>query len=106
MTVKTTLDKKLILHLLEEHAEKIKEFGVVKLGLFGSVVRGEETAESDVDILVDFEQGKKNYDNFINLVFLLEDLFQEKVDLVTRAALSDRMKACIEKEIEYVSFDS
>lgn len=106
MAVKTTLNKKHIPHLLIENVEKIKEFGVVKLGLLGSVVRGEETAENDVDILVDFKQGKKNYDNLIDLAFLLEDLFQKKVDLVTRASLSERMKAYIEKEIEHVSFDS
>ena len=39
--------------------------GVRRLGLFGSHVRGEEREESDIDLIVEFEEGKKNYDNFI-----------------------------------------
>lgn len=106
MAVTTKLTKTQILKTLEEHAGIIKEYGVLKLGLFGSTVRNEVSGESDLDFLVEFQKGKKNYDNFIQLAFLLEDLFQKKVDLVTNKSISERLKKHIEKEIEYVSFDS
>jgi len=45
---------------------------VRRLGLFGSVARSKEEEESDVDVLVEFAPGRKGFDNFIQLVFLLE----------------------------------
>lgn len=106
MTVKTGLDKKAILQLLEEHAGSIKNFGVANLGLFGSAVRDEQTSESDLDLLVEFIEGKKSYDNFIKLAFYLENLLGQKVDLITRKSLTSRVEKSINKEIEYVSFNS
>lgn len=92
--------------MLEEHAESIKSFGVANLGLFGSTVRNEQTSDSNLDLLVEFMEGKKSYDNFINLAFFLENLLGQKVDLVTRKSLSSRVEKSINKEIEYVSFNS
>ncbi len=50
------------------------------------------------DLLVEFDEGKKNYDNFIELVFFLESLLQRKVDLLTIEALNPYMKPKILKE--------
>jgi predicted nucleotidyltransferase len=104
MPVKTQLNKERIFQLLRDHADEIKGFEVSRLGLFGSTVRGEATHESDLDFLVEFNEGKKNYDNFIHLAFLLEDIFQKEVDLVTRKALSNRLKKYIDQEIEYAAY--
>jgi predicted nucleotidyltransferase len=106
MAVKTTLNKSRIFKLMYDHEEELIGFGVSRLGLFGSAVRGDASGESDVDVLVEFLEGKKNYDNFINLAFLLEDLFERKVDLVTDKSIGKRLKKNIYKEIEYVSFNS
>lgn len=106
MAVKTKLNKSKVFQLLRDHADEVREFGVSRLGLFGSMVRDEATNDSDIDILVEFREGQKNYDNFIHLVYFLEDLLQRDVDLVTRKSLSDRLKKLVDKEIEYVSFDS
>lgn len=106
MSVQTVLNKEQIFQLLKNHAKEVQALGVFKLGLFGSVVRGEQNDKSDIDFLVEFNEGQKNYDNFIHLVFFLEDIFQKEVDLVTRKSLSDRLKKIIDKEIEYVSFNS
>ena len=92
--------------MLEEHADSIKSFGVAKLGLFGSTARNEQTSDSDLDLLVEFKEGKKTYDNFINLAFFLENLLGQKVDLITRKSLSSRIEKSVNKEIEYVSFNS
>jgi len=48
------MTKEKILNLLKEHHDEIKNFKVQKMFLFGSVARGEETASSDVDILIKF----------------------------------------------------
>jgi uncharacterized protein len=76
-----------IIETLRNHEPEIKKrFSVRRIGVFGSVVRGEEKDTSDVDILVEFEN--PTFDNFMNLAFFLEDLFQHRVDLVTPNSLS------------------
>ncbi len=92
------LNKEEIFKLLKQHKEKLKKHHVIKIGIFGSVLRGDNTNESDIDFIVEFEDGKKNYDNFIELAFLLERLLQRKVDLLTIEALSPYMKPKILKE--------
>ena len=82
---------------------QIRALGVQRLGLFGSFVRGEHGADSDVDLLVEFETGQKTFDHFIQLSFLLEDLFGRKVELVTPDALSPYIGPHILREVEYVS---
>ena len=77
-------------------------FGVKDLMLFGSAVRDEISPESDVDVLVEFEQ-QPDFDRFMDLKFFLEDILKVKVDLVTRAALKPRMRPMIEKEAIHVS---
>ena len=97
------LNKEEIFKLLKQHKEKLKMHCVKKIGIFGSVLRGDNTNESDVDFIVEFEDGKKNYDNFIELAFLLENLLQRKVDLLTIEALNPYMKPRILKEAYFES---
>ncbi len=99
-----SLTKKKALSLIEEHKERIKALGVKRLGLFGSFARGEQCEESDVDFLVEFEPGKKTFDNFIRLSFFLEDLLKRRVELVTPEALSPYIGPHIMSEVEYVAF--
>lgn len=54
-----------VLEKLDTHKNKLKSYGVKRIGLFGSLTRGELTLESDLDILVEFERGKKTFDNYI-----------------------------------------
>ena len=72
-------------------------FGVESLSLFGSVVRGENQSESDVDIPVEFK-GKATFDRYMELKFLLEDLLGSRVDLVTRKALRPLMRSSIDEQ--------
>ena len=55
-----------ILDIVELHRDAIKQFGVRRLGLFGSYVRGEEKESSDLDFVVDFE--RKTFDNYMDLI--------------------------------------
>jgi len=95
------LDKEKIITLLRKNKEKLKNFHVSKIGLFGSFLKGENSNESDIDFLVEFEEGRKNFDNFIELVFFLEELLQREVDLLTIEALNPYMKSEILKEIQF-----
>nr|BAL58406.1 hypothetical conserved protein [Candidatus Acetothermum autotrophicum] len=96
--------KENIFNILHEHREQIRALGVYRLGLFGSFARDEQDASSDVDILVEFAPGQKKFDNFIQLAFLLEELFQRRVELVTPESLSPYIRPYILREIEYVTF--
>ncbi|MDQ3398517.1 MAG: nucleotidyltransferase family protein [Deinococcota bacterium] len=99
-TVQTKGD---ILAVLHRHAPQLRTLGVRRLGLFGSFVRGEATKQSDVDILVEFEPTQKTFDAYIHLVFLLEDVLQRPVELVTTEALSPHLGPHILRETEYVT---
>ncbi len=96
-------DKQQILDLINANQRKVKSLGVAKLGLFGSFVRREQDAHSDVDVLVEFAAGHKSFDNFMALSFLLEELFNRPVELVTPESLSPYMKSSILNEAEYVA---
>ena len=63
------------LELLRLHRAELRNFGVTRIGLFGSVVRGEEQPQSDVDVLVDIEPARKDYGSFLDLADYLESLF-------------------------------
>ena len=85
-----------ILKMISEHRDEINRFGVRRLGLFGSAVRGEATQESDLDFLVEFET--KSFDAYMDLKFFLEDLFRCQVDLVIADAIKPRLRESILKE--------
>jgi len=87
---------------LKEHVKLIRQkFGVRRIGIFGSFARGEEREDSDLDVLVVFEEGQKTFDNYMDLKFYLEDLFGREVDLVTERALKPQLKDIIMKEVVY-----
>lgn len=89
--------------ILQEHKNYLVEkFGVSEIALFGSYARGEESKESDVDILVDFKEGYKNFDNYMELKFYLEEILGKEVDLVIKSAIKPRIKTFILEEIIYV----
>lgn len=104
----TTLDqtKKNVLSIIKRKQNSIKAFGVKRLGLFGSFVREEQHSDSDIDLLVEFEQDKKTFKNFMQLSFLLEDILKRQVELVTIESLSPYIRTYIIREVEYVTFTS
>ena len=106
MTAKEIETKERVLELIRSNQDKIRSYGVRKLGLFGSFVRSEQKPESDIDLLVEFEQDKKSFDNFIQLVFFLEEILKRRVELITNDALSPYISPHIIREVEYVKFSS
>jgi len=73
----------------------------VRIGLFGSFVRGEQRPDSDIDLLVEFEPGGKTFDTFMELSFFLEEILQHRIELVTVESLSPYLGPHILKEVEY-----
>ncbi len=90
------------LALLREHEPEIKNrFGVAKIGIFGSFVRGEARPDSDVDVLVTFQKDGETFNNYMDCKFYLEDLFERKVDLIMKGAIKKRLKPYILGEVVY-----
>lgn len=104
MTQTSVQSKDNVVSTIRKNEDKLKEFGVTKLGLFGSFVREEQHPESDVDILVTFSPGMKTFDNFMALSFFLEDLLGRPVEVVTQDSLSPYLGPRIMQEVEYVTF--
>lgn len=99
----TVYNKATLFNQLQTNAEKIKSFGVEKLGVFGSFTTDRITEDSDIDFLVEFDPSKKSFDNFIELSFYLEDLLNRKVELVTPQSLSKHIGPYILQQTQYVS---
>jgi predicted nucleotidyltransferase len=93
-----------IFECIKSQREKLLSYGVCNIGLFGSFVRGDQSLSSDVDILVEFIPSKHTFDNFMEVVFLLEDLLKRKVEVVTPESLSRHIGPHILKEVERVPF--
>ncbi len=87
-----------VISLLTEHRPVLAQrFGVTKLALFGSVARGTARADSDVDVLVDFD-GPATSKRYFGVQFYLEDLLGRPVDLVTESALRPRLRPYVERD--------
>jgi uncharacterized protein len=97
--VKQKLNSKLIINEMEMRKKDLKRFGVKKIGLFGSFAKGEEHKKSDIDILVTFDN--ITFDNYTDLLFLLEKIFRRKIDLVIERKLHPSLNY-VKKEAKYV----
>ena len=102
----TTQTKQAVISAIEEHGDEIRAAGVRRLGVFGSFVRNDQTPDSDLDVLVEFDPAQKTFDNFIKVSLLLEDLTDRRIDLVTTESLSPYLGPHIVKEVEYVQLGS
>jgi predicted nucleotidyltransferase len=97
-------NKEEVVQRMHSAQKKIEALGVRRIGLFGSFATGKQTPGSDVDVFVEFSSTQHTFDNFMDLSFLLEDLFGRKVELVTPQALSPHIGPHILKEVELVPF--
>ena len=70
------------------------------MALFGSYSRGEETKDSDVDVMV--ELSKPDARAFLNLSYELEEIIKQKVDLVSKNGVKERYMRAIENDLLYV----
>lgn len=91
------------LHLLSEHKPELhRRFGVSSLAIFGSVARNEARPDSDIDVMVDFED-RGTFKSFMGTRFYIEDLLGRSVDLVTPDAIRPEIAPYIEKDLIHVA---
>ena len=91
-----------IIRIINESREQLQsEFGVARIGIFGSVVHGTQDADSDIDILVEFDR-PTGFVGFMRLEKRLAELLGMPVDLVTRKALKPHIGRRILQEVRYV----
>ena len=95
--------KEYILSTLKANKSEISKLGIKNIGLFGSYLKEEQSDKSDIDILIDFEPDKENYDNLMAVYDIFERLFKnEKVEIVTKNGLSPYIGPRILNEVLYV----
>jgi predicted nucleotidyltransferase len=94
-----SLSSKDIFKILQRNHSILKKYRVKKIGLFGSYLRDDASKKSDIDLLVDFEE--KTFDNFIELAFELEKVFNRKIDLLTEEGISPYILPYIKNEVRW-----
>ena len=96
--------KQELIKKIQNAQEQIRNYGVKRLGIFGSFVRNQPEENSDIDLLIEFYPEQKNFDNFMDLAFFLQNLLGRKIEIVTPQSLSKYIGPYILKEVEYVPF--
>ena len=87
--------------LSEQKPILLKKFKVNRLGVFGSYVRGDQHQDSDLDVLIDYEDAPSLI-TLIELEYYLGEIIGVKVDLVTDKGIKPQLKDSIIKEVVYV----
>lgn len=93
--------EKIIEKLKEIKPELEKSYFVREIGVFGSYVRNEQTENSDIDILIDYNKGMTLFD-VVDLQNFLENMFKKKVDVVFKKSLRPRIGKRILSEVIYI----
>jgi len=97
------LSKKHIKDEISSNGLLMRQYGISKIGLFGSYARQEQKKGSDIDILIDFQHDKETFDNFMAVCDLLDTIFKGyKVEVVTTGGLSPYIGPHILNDVEYV----
>ena len=91
------------LNVIQTHLAELLALGARRIGVFGSFARGEAQGDSDVDVYVEFDEGKRTYDNFFALHELLENLLGRRVDLVTDKSLTETKARLILPTVRYAA---
>lgn len=86
-----------VTHIKDKALPVLKESGVIRSSLFGSVARGEWNEDSDVDILIEFGE-KKSLLDLTDLRIKLEAVLGAKVDVLTYRSVFPYLKETIQKE--------
>jgi predicted nucleotidyltransferase len=90
-----------VLKTLEKKESALRQLGVRRLGLFGSVARDEAREASDLDFVVELDE--KTFDRYMDLKLYLEELFGCPVDLVLADSIKPRLRSTILDEAVYAA---
>ncbi len=81
--------------------QAMKDYKAEIKGIFGSYVRGDQTDDSDIDVLVEFQHGADLFD-FVGLSQFMEEHLSCKVDVVTLNSLREELKPYVLREVVYL----
>ena len=95
------MQRKDIIKFLRDNSEKLENYGVKRIGLFGSYKKDKQNKKSDIDIIVKFKHNEKTFDNYMDLKFYLEDKFSRNVDLVIEEDIKEELRSEIMDSVEY-----
>ena len=96
-----TKKKEEILRILKKLKEDIKiKYKVKSIGIFGSYINNEQTDDSDIDFLVEFEENADLF-HYVGLTLFLEEQFNKKVDVISKPALKEELRKNILQEVIY-----
>lgn len=91
-----------IIKILETQKKELeKKYPISEMGLFGSFARGDYNENSDIDILVDFDDRIDGFD-YIKIAHHLEDAFKQKIDLVSRKGIKAKYIPFVENNLIHV----
>ena len=90
-----------IIQVIESKKDELRQYGVRRIALFGSFLKKTNHSKSDIDFLVVFDH--PTFDNYMELKFFLEKLFQRKVDIVVEENLKPALKY-IKEEALYARY--
>lgn len=93
------MDREEVLTRLRAHQQELEQAGIVHLAIFGSVARDESTADSDVDLMGDFDRAKRlNIFDMVGLESRLSEIVGTRVELSDRKMLKQPVKLRAERE--------
>lgn len=88
--------------ILAHKQELLDKYNIKSIGVFGSYARGEQTEESDIDLLVDLTTEDMNFFLFLEAEEFLSNLFNIKVDLVPKKGLRKYISKYILNDVIYI----
>lgn len=102
--IKNTRNLQDYLKIISNNKQKlVDEFHVKEIGIFGSFATGENKKNSDIDILVEFDESGETFSNYMGLKFYCEKILKKKkVDLVIKESIRKELKNTILEEVIYV----
>ena len=80
----------------------LREYGIKRAAVFGSVSRGEDRPDSDVDILVSLGERPMGIFSYMGLIYKIEEALGSRVDLVTERALNKHVRPYILKDLKTI----
>ena len=96
------MDKQEVLDRLRENEHALRERGVIHAALFGSLARGEQRPDSDIDIMVEVAADAPiGVFEYVGIVHLIEDMFPSRVDVANRNTLKPIVRPHAERDAVY-----
>jgi len=87
--------------IIKSISSSLRDLGVKRVSIFGSTARGDARDDSDVDLLIEFSEGHKSFDSFMDVADVLESAFPVSVDVLTPEALNPARRFRILSESVY-----